>query len=97
MPNVKLFLKGTLREWTKTYTYVVVLTERKVKEEVEHQLKSELEKSVECLEDRMENKTEDRMKTIEHRMEIKMMKFEKSMKNLATTGSCYVTSAPRTI
>ena len=47
---------------------------------MEHQLKSELEKPVECIEDRVENK---------------MKKFEQIMKNAATTSSCYVTSAPK--
>ena len=75
----------------------VVLMDQKVKEEVQHQLKSELEKSVECVENRMENKMEDRMKSMENRMESKIKKFEQIMKNAATTGSCYVTSAPRTI
>ena len=41
----------------------------------------------------MENNMEDRMKTIEDQTKI----FEKTIKNTATTGSCYVTSAPRTI
>ncbi|KAJ3652754.1 hypothetical protein Zmor_018691 [Zophobas morio] len=41
----------------------------------------------------MENNMEDRMKTIEDQIKT----FEKTMKNTATTGSCYVTSAPRTI
>ena len=46
---------------------------------MEHQLKSELEKSVhECIEDRMK-------------------KIEKTIKNAATTGSCYVTLVPRMI
>ena len=48
---------------------------------IEHQLKSELEKSVEC---------------IEYRKESKMKKSEKII-NAATTGSCYATSVPRTI
>ena len=42
---------------------------------MEHQLKSELEKSVECIEDRMESK---------------MKKFVQIIKNTATMGSCYV-------
>ncbi|KAJ3651553.1 hypothetical protein Zmor_017585 [Zophobas morio] len=46
---------------------------------MEHQLKSELEKSVhECIEDRMK-------------------KIENTIKNAATTGSCYVTLVPRMI
>ncbi|KAJ3654932.1 hypothetical protein Zmor_014083 [Zophobas morio] len=53
---------------------------------IEYHLKNELEKSVhKCL--------EDRMKTIEDRMKI----FDKTIKNAATTGSCNVTSASRTI
>ena len=68
----------------------VVLIDQKVREEVEHQLKSEFEKSVEeCI--------KDRVKIIEARMEIKMKKFEKLMKNTATTSSCNVKSAHRTI
>ncbi|KAJ3640371.1 hypothetical protein Zmor_003673 [Zophobas morio] len=49
---------------------------------MEHQLKSELEKSVECIEDRMKNK---------------MKKFEKIMRNATTTSPCNVMMSHRTI
>ena len=58
----------------------VVLMDRKLRE-----LKSEFDKLVqECM--------EDRVKILEDRMEIKMKKFEKLMKNAATTSSCNVMS-----
>ena len=49
---------------------------------MEHQLKSELEKSVECIEDRMEHK---------------MKKFEKMMRTAATTSPYNVVSTPRIV
>ncbi|KAJ3656409.1 hypothetical protein Zmor_015489 [Zophobas morio] len=49
---------------------------------MEYQLKSELEKSVECIEDRMEHK---------------MKKFEKMMRTAATTSLYNVVSTPRII
>ena len=64
----------------------VVLMDQKVKDEVDHQLKSEFEISVqECM--------IDQMKTMEDRMLSKMKKFEKIIKNATTTGSYNVTSA----
>ena len=38
----------------------------------------------------MENKMEDRMKAMEDRIENKMKKFEKVMRNAATTSPCNV-------
>ncbi|KAJ3658601.1 hypothetical protein Zmor_010331 [Zophobas morio] len=57
----------------------------------------EIEKSMkERVEDRIKT-IEDRMKIIEDRIENRMKTFEKIIKNAATTGSCDVTSASRTI
>ena len=36
-------------------------------------------------------------KSVHECIEDRMKKFEKTIKNAATTGSCYVTSVPRTI
>ena len=58
-------------------------------DEMEHQLKRELQKSVECV--------EDRMKSIEDRMEVNMQKFEKIIKYVATSGPYNVVSTPTTI
>ena len=56
----------------------VVLMDEKVKEEVEHQPRSELGKSMKSMEDRMK-------------------KFEKTIKNAATSGSYNVVLTPRII